>query len=51
MPDEIIPVIEREFAGQTGWMLTAGEWMATERQRIEELIQIKYGQPSWNRKR
>jgi lipoyl(octanoyl) transferase len=50
-PDEIVPVIEQEFAAQTGWVLMASEWMAIERKRSEELVQIKYGQPSWNQKR
>ena len=50
-PGEIIPVVEREFAAYTGWILTAGDWTASERPRIEELVQIKYGQPSWNQKR
>ncbi len=50
-PDKIIPVVERELATHTGWIPTAGDWTARERQRIEELVQIKYGQPSWNQKR
>lgn len=50
-PSEIIPALEREFAAETGWMLKAGDWTASERLRIEELVQIKYSQPSWNRKR
>jgi lipoyl(octanoyl) transferase len=49
---EIVSALEREFAAHTGWMLTAaGDWTVTERQRIDELVQIKYGQPSWNQKR
>jgi lipoate-protein ligase A len=50
-PGEVIPILERELAAQTGWLLIAGDWTARERQRIEELVQIKYGQPSWNQKR
>src|SRR5439155_4279074 len=38
-PGEIIPVVEREFAAYTGWILTAGDWTARERPRIEELAQ------------
>jgi len=50
-PGEIIPAVKREFASQTGWMLKAGDWTDAERQRIGELIQIKYSQRSWNEKR
>jgi lipoyl(octanoyl) transferase len=50
-PGEIIPALEREFAAETGWMLKAGDWTDRERQRIKELVQIKYSQSSWNRKR
>jgi lipoate-protein ligase A len=50
-PGEVIPILEREFAAHTGLRLTVGVWTITERQRIEELVQIKYGQPSWNQKR
>jgi lipoate-protein ligase A len=50
-PGEVIPILERELAAQTGWLLIAGDWTARERQRMEELVQIKYGQPSWNQKR
>ena len=45
------PIFEREFAEHTGWRLTAGDWMVTDRQRIEELVQIKYSRASWNQKR
>ena len=50
-PGEIIPVVEREFAAHTGLRLTVGDWTVTERQRLEELVQMKYGQSSWNQKR
>ena len=42
---------EREFAAHTGLRLTVGDWTVTERQRLEELVQMKYGQSSWNQKR
>jgi lipoate-protein ligase A len=48
---EIISVLEKEFAAQTGWPLDKGDWTAAERQRIDTLVQIKYGQPAWNKKR
>ena len=50
-PGEIIPVLEREFAAETGWILNAENWTDVERQRVGELVQIKYGEQSWNRKR
>jgi lipoate-protein ligase A len=50
-PDDIIPVVEREFAAHTGWNLMAGDWTVTERERVEELVQIKYSRANWNEKR
>jgi lipoate-protein ligase A len=50
-PGEIIPVLNRELAAETGWILNARNWTDAEQQRIRELVQIKYGQPSWNLKR
>ena len=50
-PEEIIPAFEREFAAHTGLRLTVGVWTITERQRLEELVQMKYRQSSWNQKR
>ena len=43
--------LEKEFAARTGWPLTAVDWTAAERRRIEELVRIKYGQVAWNKKR
>lgn len=36
---------------QTGWILAPGDWTGPERRRLEELVQRKYTQPGWNRKR
>jgi len=49
--EEIIPALEKEFAARTGWALSAIDWTVVERQRIEELVQIKYSQLAWNQKR
>src|SRR5207248_2804433 len=50
-PGEIIPALEHEFAAETGWTMAVGEWTSQEEQRIKDLVQIKYSQPSWNVKR
>jgi lipoate-protein ligase A len=48
---EIVSTLEREFVAQMGWTLEAGDWTTVERQRTDNLVQIKYGQPAWNNKR
>jgi lipoate-protein ligase A len=49
--DEVCEAVRREFAGQTGWPLVAGDWTDAERRRIDELASGKYTADSWNRKR
>ena len=41
----------REFARESGWELTPGEWTDAERRRREELAAAKYATDAWNRKR
>jgi lipoate-protein ligase A len=48
---ETVDAVTREFACKTGWDLQAADWTAAERQRIAELVTVKYTQDAWNRKR
>ncbi len=43
--------LEKLFIAKTGWTLTAADWTPGEQERIEELVQTKYGHPAWNQKR
>jgi lipoate-protein ligase A len=43
--------IGRELARETGWELAGADWLPSERQRLGELVQTRYTQPAWNRKR
>jgi lipoyl(octanoyl) transferase len=48
---ELTSLLEKFFTAKTGWTLSAGDWTSAERERIEELVRIKYSQPPWNQKR
>jgi lipoyl(octanoyl) transferase len=43
----ILKVLRRD----TGWDLVNGEWTSRELDLIDELVRVKYGSPTWNRKR
>ncbi len=48
---EIAAALEKAFTAKTGWTLTARDWAPTEQERIEELVRIRYSEPTWNQKR
>ncbi len=50
IPD-LASALEKLFIAKTGWTLTAADWTPGEQERIEELVQTKYGHPAWNQKR
>jgi lipoate-protein ligase A len=50
VPD-LIAALRVQWVRHTGWILRDGDWNETERRRIEELVDRKYGQTSWNAKR
>jgi lipoate-protein ligase A len=47
----VMEQVARNFALQTGWNLTPGDWTEAERTRTEILAIEKYGADAWNRKR
>ena len=49
--DELCAAVARAFAKQSEWTLAERTWTADERDRVEELVAVKYSQDSWNRKR
>jgi lipoate-protein ligase A len=50
-PREIADAGVKELARATGWSLSAGDWTASERRRIGELVESKYTQDAWNGRR
>jgi hypothetical protein len=48
---ELAETLRHQWVRQTGWDLTPGDWTASGRQRLKELVQGKYTQPVWNEKR
>jgi lipoate-protein ligase A len=48
---ELSEALLRQWMNHTGWALRDGTWSAEERQRLEELVEHKYRQASWNAKR
>jgi lipoate-protein ligase A len=50
-PEETCAGVVGEFAVQTGWELAEAAWSDGERRRMAELVQTKYTQDDWNRKR
>jgi lipoate-protein ligase A len=49
--DELCQAIANQFAEETGWSLIPGDWSQDESRDCEELVESKYGQDAWNRKR
>jgi lipoate-protein ligase A len=48
---EICAALQSRLARETGWVVVPGHWTPEEKVRIEELVQHKYAQSHWNRKR
>jgi lipoate-protein ligase A len=43
--------VVEQVAIHTGWPLVSTEWSPRDRDRIKELVAVKYSQPAWNNKR
>jgi lipoate-protein ligase A len=50
-PPDLCAAAAEYFARQVGCSLQPSDWRDNERRRLEELVQSKYRQSSWNRKR
>lgn len=50
-PAELIEQVTQELTRNTGWQIAATKWDTAESIRLEELVDLKYGQDAWNRKR
>jgi lipoate-protein ligase A len=48
---ELIKVLRLQWAHHTGWQFREEQWSDCEQRRLEELVEHKYGQVSWNAKR
>jgi lipoate-protein ligase A len=48
---EVVAQVVNEFHSQTGWSYRIDDLTASERQSIANLVETKYSQDSWNRKR
>ncbi len=48
---DVRAAVGRELARQTAWDLVPGDWTDPERQRIAELVAVKYTRRTWNCKR
>jgi lipoate-protein ligase A len=50
-PTELAAAITGAWEPETGWLLVPSSWTEAEARRIEELVDTKYTQDAWNRKR
>ena len=49
--EELARKLTEEFAADTGWDVTPGDWTAVERERTAAVRAEKYANPVWNEKR
>jgi lipoate-protein ligase A len=49
--DALCSAVSQSFAQTTGWDLVTEDWTQVEKQRLVELVRIRYGEDSWNCKR